>query len=418
MTTRRRFLQLAGGLALATPLARAAELLPTTAMRAVVVGGGFGGAIAAKTLRMAYPELDVVLVERSRGYTALPGSNWIIGGSRRIGENQITYDRLESGYGVKMLYQEARGIDIAEKRVVFAAGTLAYDFLIVAPGIGFRFGDIEGYVPDETPTRFPHAWASGEEVLALKRRLEEMKNGGVVAVSLPAPPYRCPQAAYERVSQIACYLKQAKARSKIIVLDAGAQIGALPELFVAGWQRDYGSLIEYRGGQQVQKIDAAKARLSTANDSITADVVNLIPPQRAGELAHQAGLVGEDKRWCPVDHTTHESALASGVYVIGDACLAEGVQKSAAAANAQGKACAMNIVATLAKRKPQQHLYANVVYSLLNDREGASTVSFHRGEGRKLTAPEKGGGASAAWSELEAVYARAWLGSMLAEMSS
>jgi sulfide dehydrogenase [flavocytochrome c] flavoprotein subunit len=421
-TSRRDFLKLAGAAAslpLFTPLVRAAELLPKTTTRVVVVGGGFAGAIAAKTLRMANSDIEVVLVERNRSYSALPGANWVIGGSRRIGENRLSYDLLESNYGIKMLYAEATTIDTADKRVVFANGTLAYDYAIVAPGIAFRTDGIEGYGAN-TPELFPHAWASGEEVTALKRRLEEMKDGGLVVVSLPLPPYRCPQAAYERISQIAFYLKQAKPRSKIVVLDASPGIASLGELFTSAWHRDYKNLIDYRSGQPVLKIDPAKGRIASSGETLHADVVNLIPPQIAGPLAHQAGLVDSDKRWCPVDHTTHAStqAQAQGVYVIGDACLADGLQKSASAANAQGKACAMNIAAQIGRRPPQPNFYSNIVYSLLNDKEGASNVTFYRGEGRRPVAQGKGGGTSPQWSELEGIYARAWLGNILSEMSS
>jgi sulfide dehydrogenase [flavocytochrome c] flavoprotein subunit len=419
--SRRHFLSLAGGAAglpLITPLVRAAELMPLKGTRVVVVGGGFGGAIAAKTLRLSNPEIEVVLVERNRSYSALPGANWVIGGSRRIGENRLTYDRLEGIYGVRMLYGEAMAVDVAAKAVVLAAGTLPYDYAIVAPGIGFRFDDIEGYVASETPDLFPHAWMGGEEIVGLKKRLEEMKNGGLVVVSLPLPPYRCPQAAYERISQIAFYLKQAKPRSKIIVLDASQNIVSLANLFLSGWEKEYKNLIEYRGGQRVVKIDAPRSSLSTASEALRADVVNLIPPQTAGALAHASGLIGDDKRWCPVDHVAYESTKAAGVYIIGDACLGDNLQKSASAANAQGKACALNIAAVIARRKPQPHFYANTLFSLLDDKQGASSIDFHRGDGRVVARMDKGGGESSAWSEIEGTYARAWLGSLLAEMSS
>lgn len=419
--SRRRFLALAGGAAslpLITPLVRAAELMPRKGTRVVVVGGGFGGAIAAKTLRLASQEIEVVLVERNRSYSALPGANLVIGGSRRIGENRLTYDRLEGMYGIRMLYGEAQVVDVAAKTVVLATGTLPYDYVIVAPGIGFRVDEIEGYVAAETPNLFPHAWTSGEEVVGLKKRLEEMKDGGLVVVSLPTPPFRCPQAAYERVSQIAFYLKQVKPRSKVIVLDASPTVVSLTNLFVDGWAREYKGLIEYRGGQRVVKIDAPRSSLSTASETLRADVVNLIPPQTAGALAHASGLVGNDKRWCPVDHVGYESTVAAGVYVIGDACLGDDLQKSASAANAQGKACALNIAAVEARRKPQAHFYANTVFSLLDDRQGASSITFHRGDGRGATRMDKGGGESKEWSEIEGVYARASFGAMLAEMSS
>lgn len=420
--TRRRFLKLAGGMAaglpLLTPLVRAAELLPKKGVRVVVVGGGFGGAIAAKTLRVSNPELEVVLIERNRAYSALPGANWAIGGSRRIGENRLTYDRLEGNHGVRMIYGEVLVVDVAAKAVVLEAGTLTYDYVVVAPGIGFRVDEIEGYIATETPDLFPHAWASGEEIVALKKRIEEMRNGGLVAVSLPLPPYRCPQAAFERVSQIAFYLKQTKPRSKVLVLDAGKSADSLTDLFLSGWSRSYGNLIEYRAGQQVVQIDAPRSSLRTTSETLTADVVNLIPPQTAGALAHKSGLVGEDKHWCPVDHASGESTVATGVYIVGDACLGDVGQKSASTANAQGKLSAMHIAAIVAQRRPQPHFYSNVLYSLLDDKRGASAVTFYRSDGRNSVRMDKGGGSSGEWSELEGIYARAWLGSILDEMSS
>lgn len=418
---RRRFLGTTTGAAclqLFAPLVRATELLPKSGMRVVVVGGGFGGAIAAKTLRLARPELEVVLVERNRSYSALPGANWVIGGSRQIEENRLSYEVLEKKHGVRMLHGEAQLVDVAAKTVVLDGGVLPYDHVIVAPGIGFRTGEIEGYVAGETPSVFPHAWMEGTEVISLVKRLEAMRDGGLVVVSLPLPPYRCPQAAYERVSQIAFYLRRTKPRSKIIVLDASPTIASLAELFLSGWARNYGTLIEYRGGQQLRRIDASKFRLATTSEIFGADVVNLIPPQMAGALAHRSGLVDAGEHWCTVDHATYESARAPGVYVIGDACRTEGMQKSASSANAQGKACALNIAASLEKRKPQPHLYSNIEYSLLDDRQGASTVAFYRGDGRKATRMTKGGGNSTEWTDLEGIYARAWLGGILAEMSS
>ncbi len=416
---RRRFLALAGG-ALALPFAaraaRAAELLPLSAPRVVVVGGGFAGAVAARALRMANPALEVVVVERNRSYAALPGANWVLGGSRRSGENRLAYDRLESIHGVRMVYGEAQEIDVDARKVVLPAGTLSYEHLIVAPGISLRTGEIEGYGA-EAQEACPHAWTSGDEVATLKKQLDDMKDGGVVLLSLPLPPFRCPQAAYERASQIAFYLRQAKPRSKLIVLDASPAPTQMGELFAAGWARDYKGLIEYRGGQKVVKADAQR-RLTTASETLRGDVVNLIPPQAAGLLAHRAGLVGDDKRWCPVDYMTYESTQVSGVHVIGDACLNEDMQRTASAAHAQGKACALNLAAVIAGRKPQAHMFSNVCYSLLNDREGASAVDFHRGDGRRLSKLDKGGGLSPGWSEIEGIHARAWVGGMLAEMAS
>lgn len=405
------------GAALAAPVVRAAELLPLTTTRVVIVGGGFAGAIAAKTLRMNTAHLEVVLVERNRAYSALPGANWVIGGHRRGGENRLSYDRLEARHGVRMIYGEVQSIDAGERRVALAGGTLTYDHLIVAPGISLRTDAIEGYGP-ETEAACPHAWTSGEQAATLRKQLEDMKDGGLVLLSVPPAPFRCPQAAYERASQIALYLKRSKPRSKLIVLDAGPKPATpLADLFLASWSRDYRGILEYRGNQKLLKADAQR-RLTTAGETLRGDVVNLIPPQSAAELAHRAGLVGDDGRWCPVDHTTYESTLVSGVHVIGDACLSQDMQRSASAANAQGKACALNLAATLARRDARPHTFSNVCYSLLDDRVGAAAVVFHRGDGRELEKLDKGGGSSPEWSELEGTYARAWVGAILDEMSS
>jgi sulfide dehydrogenase [flavocytochrome c] flavoprotein subunit len=397
-------------------LVSAAELLPKKGKRVVVVGGGFAGTIAAKSLRMADPTLEVVLIERNRTYTALPGSNWFLGGSRRIGENRLSYDILEGKYGVQMLYGEASSIDLGEQRVVLDSGTLAYDFVIAAPGVGFVADDIEGYTAD-TPNLFPHAWGAGEEVIALRKRLEEMKNGGVLVVSMPAQPFRCPQAAYERVSQIAHYFGQAKPQSKIILLDAAPK-SPVAALFLDAWARLYKGMIEYSPASPVQRIDTAKSTVSTPGGQVRGDVINLIPPQTAGVLAHKSGLLGTEKNWCPVEHSTGESTVKPGVYVIGDAAFSGNMEKSASAANAQGKACAYAILANLGRRKIAPPIISNVIYSLVNEREGAANVSFYRAEGKQPELLDRGGGLSPEWSELEGIYARAWLGSILAESSS
>jgi sulfide dehydrogenase [flavocytochrome c] flavoprotein subunit len=409
----------AGGALAALPhFARGAEPAAKSSRRVVVVGGGFGGTIAAKTLRFADPSLEITLVERNRLFTACPGSNLVLGGTRRIEANQFGYENLAAKHGIKVVHDEVSGLDAANKTLKLAAGTIAYDRLIVSPGIDFRFAELRGYDPVETPKVIPHAWKAGEQTLLLRRQLEAMADGGTVVINVPLPQFRCPPGPYERICQIAWYLKQAKPKSKIIVLDANPDILSKPALFRKAWAKHYPGMIDYRASQGVVGVTTATKTVHTETEDIRGDVVNLIPPQRAADFALAAGLVPAGQHWCPVDPTTYESKLLPGVHVIGDACDAAPMPKSGFSANTQAKVCGLNVAALLNDRKPIEPSTANVCYSFVSDREAVSIAAVYKAEDGKIVAVKGAGGLSPDLSETEAQFGRAWLANILAEMSS
>ncbi|HET9699567.1 MAG TPA: FAD/NAD(P)-binding oxidoreductase, partial [Burkholderiales bacterium] len=394
MTSRRRFLSATAGLALAGMAwrGRAAPLLPELRRRVVVVGGGFGGAIAAKYLRMHDPSLEVVLIERSATYVACPFSNLVMAGLRDLGDNTVGYDELVSRHQITLLHAEVTGVDPGRRQVVTRDGTVSYERLVLAPGIDFRYDELEGADPAETPRLMPHAWKAGEQTLLLRSQLEAMRNGGTVVMSIPAAPFRCPPGPYERVCLMAWHLKRTKPRSKIIVLDANADIAAKSRLFRSAWSELYPGMVEYRPAQKVTRVLHDKRALDTGIDRVRGDVVNLIPPQQAAPIAHLAGVVGEDGHWCPVNQLSFESTRVPGIHVIGDACMAGPMPKSAFSANSQAKAAALNILALMQGRPPEAPAHVNVCYSYVNDREAMSVVGLYRVlKGETLFVPLAGG---------------------------
>jgi sulfide dehydrogenase [flavocytochrome c] flavoprotein subunit len=417
---RRRLLQSAGaaaGLGLLPAIVRASEILPKKGRRVVVVGGGFGGTIAAKILRIADPKLEVVLVERDATYTACPTSNLVLAGTRRIEENQFGYQALTDKHGVIVVHDEVTAVDPGKKQLVLTKGTLSYDRLILSPGIDFTTEKIAGYGAD-TAQKIPHAWKAGAQTVLLRRQLEAMKDGGVVVVSIPTAPFRCPPGPYERICLIGEYLKAAKPKSKIIVLDGNPDIASKGALFRAAWSKHYAGLIDYRPGQSAVKVDAAAMAIGTEVDEVKADVLNLIPPQRAGSIAIAAGLADEGGRWCPVDPVSFLSTKAKDIHVIGDACIAAPMPKSGFSANSQAKVCALNLVAELNGEKPTDFSAANICYSFVSSREAISIAAVYKVEGGKIVAVPGAGGLSPEASKLEADYGRAWFANIIAEMKA
>ncbi|MGE5027081.1 MAG: FAD-dependent oxidoreductase, partial [Betaproteobacteria bacterium] len=260
------------GLAGAPFISSAAEIMPKKGRRVVVVGGGYGGSIVAKYIRMNDPSIEVVLIDRDKTYISCPFSNLVIGGSRSLDENKITRDGLASNHGVKLVYDEVTAVDTAAKKVVLNGGTISYDRLVLSPGIDFRFEEIEGYDPVETPKVIPHAWKAGDQTLLLHKQLEDMKAGGTVVLSIPVTPFRCPPGPYERISQIAWFLKNHKPGSKIIALDANEDIVSKKGLFLKGWKKHYEGMIEYRPANKVVKVDAKKRSVDTGVEEIAGAV--------------------------------------------------------------------------------------------------------------------------------------------------
>ena len=338
----------ASAAALALPFPAFAQAMA----RVVVIGGGFAGASFARALKRLDPKLDVTLLEPNTIFTACPFSNEVIAGLRDIEAQQFGYQRI-AAEGVRVIAQSAAKVDPQTRVVGLADGVaIPYDRLVLAPGIDLRFDALPGY-DALASARMPHAWQAGEQTMLLRRQLEAMDDGGVVVMAIPASPSRCPPAPYERASLIAHYLKMRKPRSKILLLDAK---DAFPQqrLFENAWKELYPGMIErvaLSQGGRVISLDAATNSITTDFGNYKADVANVIPPQKAGRIAEIAGAA-DNTGWCPIDPVTFASKLVPNVHVIGDACIAGGIPKSASAGAAEAKACAETVVSLLAGKAP------------------------------------------------------------------
>src|SRR6201987_3886210 len=337
-----------GGFALAASLAVPSIARAQPSARVVVIGGGFSGAACARTLKRLDDKLQETLIEPKKVLTACPFSNGVIAGLRDISAQQFGYEKIAAA-GIDVVARAATQVDPQAHRVTLGDGlTLTYDRLVLAPGIEVRFDALPGY-DEAAAQKMPHAWQAGEQTLLLRRQIEAMEDGGVVAIAVPANPLRCPPAPYERASLIAHYLKQHKPRSKVLVLDAKDNFSQ-QRLFEEAWLELYAGMIErvsLSDGGRVTSVDPSTNTIVTEFGDHVAQVANVIPPQRAGSIAQIAGAT-DKTGWCPIDPMTFASKLLPDVHVIGDACLGGGIPKSAAAASAQGKACARAIVNGLA----------------------------------------------------------------------
>jgi NADPH-dependent 2,4-dienoyl-CoA reductase/sulfur reductase-like enzyme len=323
-----------------------------SAARIVVIGGGFGGASCARALRKLDAGLQVTLIEPNRIFTACPFSNEVIAGLREIEAQQFGYDKIVAD-GVTVIPQAAAKVDPHARTVGLADGSsVGYDRLVLAPGIDLRFDALPGY--DEAASlKMPHAWKAGEQTTLLRKQIEAMEDGGVVVLAVPAAPLRCPPAPYERASLIAHYLKTKKPRSKILILDAKDGFSQ-QRLFEAAWKELYPGMIEriaLSQGGRVTSVDPATGTIVTDFGNYTAQVASVIPPQKAGRVAEIAGAA-DNTGWCPIDPVSFGSKLLPNVHVIGDACIAGQIPKSASAANAQGNACAAVIANLISGKSP------------------------------------------------------------------
>ena len=367
--------------------------------KVVIVGGGTGGATAAKYIKMADESIDVTIIEPNETYYTCYLSNEVLGGDRQMESIAHGYDGLKAR-GVKVVHDKAAGID-ADKKVVKSAGgeEFPYDRCVVAPGISLLYDKIEGYSTEASQT-MPHAWKAGEQTRILRGQLEAMDDGGVVIISAPPNPFRCPPGPYERASQIAHYLKNNKPKSKVLILDS-KQAFSKQGLFTQGWERLYGfgtddSLIEWQPGPDaaVVSVDLENMSVETSfGDEVKGAVINIIPPQKAGQIAIDAGLT-DDSGWCPVDVKTFESKLHANVHVIGDASIATTMPKSAYAANSQAKVAAAAIVALLNGDEPGTPSYVNTCYSIIGKDYGISVAAVYRlsEDGATIASVEGSGG--------------------------
>jgi sulfide dehydrogenase [flavocytochrome c] flavoprotein subunit len=392
--------------------------------KVVVVGGGIGGATCARYIKMADAGINVTLIEPKADYHTCFMSNEVLGGDRPIDSIKFGYDRLASE-GITVVKDTVSAIDSNARKVTTAGGqTFAYDRCVVAPGIDFKWETLEGY-DASVAAKVPHAWQAGPQTATLRQQLEAMKNGGTVVICSPPNPFRCPPGPYERASLIAKYLQEQKPKSKILILDAKPGFSK-QKLFVQGWERLYGygtdnSLIEWVSGEQtvggIASVDAAAMTVTTKfGDTHKADVLNVIPAQKAGKIAFAAGLTKGD--WCPVDKGTFESTLAPGVHVIGDASIAAAMPKSGYSANSQAKVCAAAIVAMLGGQEPGTPSYINTCYSIVGKDYGISVAAVYRlgqdDKGEQVIAGVKGAGgltpmdASQEHLRREVSYAHSW----------
>jgi NADPH-dependent 2,4-dienoyl-CoA reductase/sulfur reductase-like enzyme len=408
----------AGAAAAATPLvlsgcATEPAAPPKPVGRVIVIGAGYGGATAAKYVRMwSERRVEVFLIDRSSQFVSCPLSNLVLGGSRTIESLTLGYDKLRE-YGVQVIRDEVTGVNLERKRVQLKRiEDLPYDRLVVAPGIDFMYEAIPGLNNPEAQKVVLHAWKAGVETVALRKQLEAMPDGGVYILSMPVAPYRCPPGPYERACQVAHYFKTAKPRSKVILLDGNPDVVSKKGLFMAAWNDLYRGIIEYRPNQVAKDVDVRAMTIKTEFDSFKGNVLNVVPPQRAGLIARQAKLITANDRWCGVNWQTMESVAVAGVYVLGDATLsAAAMPKSASMANNHAKIAASAIVATmLGQPLNPAPTINNTCYSYVSDREAMHVDSVHRWDvAKKTLEPVAGsGGVSAQRSELEKQYADAW----------
>jgi len=381
----------------------------------VVIGGGYGGATAAKYTRLfSEGKVRVTLIEPNAQFVSCPISNLVIGGIKQMADITIPYENLEKRHGVKIVRDRATAID-ADKRVVKLAGggEISYDRLIVSPGIDFMWETLPGMNKPGAQDKVLHAWKAGPQTVALRQQLEAMPDGGVYALSIPLAPYRCPPGPDERACMVANYFKKAKPKSKVIIFDANDDIQSKKALFLKAWEEHYKGIIEYRPKHRVVDVDVATNTLKFEfNDDFKGAVLNVVPNMRAGDIAVQTGLATANKRWCDVDFLTFESVAVKNIHVLGDAIqIAPAMPKSGHMANQHGKTCAAAVVSLLmGKEPPKMPLYANTCYSFVTDEDVVHVASVHRYDAEKktmLTVPGSGG-VSARASELEGRYALAW----------
>ena len=383
--------------------------------KVVVVGGGYGGATAAKYVRMwSDQQINVTLVEPNAAFVSCPISNLVLGGSKTMADITSSYDNLSKRHGVTVVRDMVTSIDPDKRTVRLAGGgELPYDRLILSPGVDFMMDGLPGMAKAGAQEQVLHAWKAGPQTLALRQQLEAMPDGGVYALTIPLAPYRCPPGPYERACQVAHYFSKAKPKSKVLVLDANDDVTSKGPLFKKAWAERYKDIVEYRPKHVLTDVDVAARTLKFEfNDDLKADVLNVVPPMRAGDIAVKTGLATANRRWCEIDFLTHESKAAKNIHVIGDSIqVAPAMPKSGHMANQHGKTCAAAVVALLTGKQPNtMPIYNNTCYSFVSDEDVVHVASVHRYDAAQktmLTVPGSGGVSSSA-NELEGRYAMAW----------
>jgi sulfide dehydrogenase [flavocytochrome c] flavoprotein chain len=418
---RRSFLQSSAAISLLGLGACASTASIPSKAKVVVIGGGYGGATAAKYVRILSDyKIDVVLIEPDDKFVSCPMSNLVVGGSKQIGDLTTAYTGLSKNHGITVVKDKATAVDAGKKTVTLARGaTIAYDKLVVSPGVELMMGSIEGLAAANASGQILQAWKAGPETVALRKQLQDMPDGGVFAITIPVAPYRCPPGPYERACQVAWYFKQAKPKSKVLILDGNPDVTSKGALFKKVWAEQYKGMIEYRADHKTTAVDAKTGTLKfEIQDDVKAAVLNVLPSMRAGTIAQQAGLNNQaNNRWCGVNYQSFESTAAKDVHVLGDSIqIAPGMPKSGHMANSHAKVAAAAIVAQLSgwEINPTPML-TNTCYSFVDDKNVVHVASVH-----EYVAAEKtfktvagSGGVSAIdlkpeVTQLEGVYAMNW----------
>jgi sulfide dehydrogenase [flavocytochrome c] flavoprotein chain len=426
---RRDFLKATGAVSTLSVLAGCASAVQSEAPavtgkakpKVVVVGGGFGGATAAKYVaKFSDGAVDVTLVERGDNFISCPLSNLVVGGSKQLGDISVAYGGLAK-YGVRHVKGEATAIDPGKRILKLADGTqLPYDRLILSPGVDFMYGEIAGLNTADAQAQILHAWKAGPQTVALRRQLEAMPDGGIFAIHIPKAPYRCPPGPYERACQVAWYFQQQKKKSKVIILDANEDVVSKKGLFTKAWNETYKGIVEYRNNSTLLDVDVASKTAKLEFGDVKADVLNVLPPMRAGEVARIFGMANANARWCQVDFLTYESSVIANIHIIGDAIqIAPAMPKSGHMANQHAKVCAAAVVDLLMGNPINATpMVANTCYSFIDDTNVVHVASVHAYSAEKKTMEvvAGSGGLSAAGNALEGSYANAWAKTIWADM--
>jgi len=418
---RRLFLQASAALALG------ANSINARAMRGakvVVIGGGYGGATAAKYIRlMSQQGIEVTLVEPEQWFISCPLSNLVVGGSRTLADLSRPYTSLTKQHGVTHARDVAVAVDPVARTVKLSGGSvLSYDKLVISPGIDMNFSSIDGLSEAQQQGKILQAWKAGPETNALREQLEAMPDGGVYALTIPEAPFRCPPGPYERACQVAFYFKRHKPKSKVLVFDANQDVVSKPALFKKAWADRYPGIVEYHNQHKTVAVSAADGLIKfDVHDSVKADVINALPAMRANKIATQTGLANmANGRWCGVNYQTFESTAAKDIFVIGDAIqVAQLMPKSGHMANNHAKVAAAAIVAQLSGIEPNpQPMLTNTCYSFIDDRIVVHVASVHEylATERTFKVVQGAGGLSAEPSELEGSYANHWARTIWADM--
>ena len=388
--------------------------------RLVIIGGGFAGATLARFAKALEPRLGVTLIEALARYTACPMSNLVLAGERELNQQTFDYKALAAA-GVQVIKGYAVDVDGAQQRVMLRGGErVEYDRLVLAPGVQLNFDQLSGY-SRQGAQDMPHAWQAGAQTTLLRRRLQAMPEDGLAIISVPPAPYRCPPGPYERASLIASYFKQAKPKARILILDSNDRFSK-QALFQQGWRDLYGDIIRWQSASndgRVIRVEPANMRVHTDFDTYQPDVANIIPPQQAGDIAHRAGVT-DSSGWCPVESVSFESNRQPNIHVIGDAAIAAPMPKSAFAANAQAKVCAIALVRLFRGIRPEPTVLANTCYSYLKPGHAISVAGAYRTDNGEFSAISAASGASPidatlALRQQEAAHAADWFSAITEE---